>query len=195
LNRQRIAVLAVGALLLLAGPASAHQNGQVELFVKNLQFTPGQGGAMLHADMVDRDSGEKASGFTIRVTGVNNTGQALQPVAITEPGVSAEMGSQGGGHGHYEGVVPLGPGTWTLTVVAEQGASALPAVGSSRFVKLEVDLARGVAQLGGKKGGDDSSKVLWAGLAAALVAAGAGGAFVLARRRRPEPAAPAAQLT
>ena len=185
-------VLAVGAVFLLAGPVSAHQSGRVELFVKNLQFTSASGGVMLHADMVDRDSGEKASGFIIRVTGVNDAGQTLAPVGITEPGVSADMA--GRGHGHYEGLVPLGVGTWTLEVVAEQGSSALPAVGSTRPVQVEVDAAGGVVQShSGHRGGSDRG--LWLGLAAGLVAAGIIGAFVFERRRRPEPAPAGAQLT
>ena len=170
------AVLAVG--LTGSGVASAHNAGRVELLVTNLQFIhdPGSGpGVMVHADLIDRDSGASAAGFAI-VVSATGAGAPTGPVTLTDPG----------GHGHYEGLLPVGPGSWTVTAKAEQGTSALPALGSTRTAALEIDGSGAVAS-GGTHGGGSHAE-LWAVLAGALVALAAGCFLVL----RGPAAAPAA---
>jgi hypothetical protein len=155
----------------LTGPgvASAHNAGRVELLVTNLQFIhdPGSGqGVMVHADLIDRDSGASAAGFAV-VVSATGAGAPAGPVTLTDPR----------GRGHYEGLLSVGPGSWTVTATAEQGTSALPALGSTRTAAVEID-GSGAVTSGGSHGGGSHAE-LWAVLAAALLALAAGCFLVL----------------
>lgn len=171
------AVLAVG--LTGRGVASAHNAGRVELLVTNLQFIhdPGSGqGVMVHADLIDRDSGASAAGFAVVVT-ATGAGAPAGPVTLTDPQ----------GRGRYEGLLSVGPGSWTVTATAEQGTSALPALGSTRTAAVEID-GSGAVTSGGTHGGGSHTAV-WAALAAAALALVAGGVLVMNRRSSGGPAA------
>src|SRR5688572_15087903 len=107
---RRLGLVAVSQILGLfmvvtAPPVNAHSNGRVELFLKDLQVTPQAGGVLVSADMIDRDSGEAASGFVVKVTGTRRGGGALEGVVVNE---TRDV------PGRYGGTVPLGPGHWTL---------------------------------------------------------------------------------
>jgi hypothetical protein len=185
--------LRVGALLGVAlalvlvsvvssGVAGAHNAGRVELLVTNLKFNhEGHGtgaGVKVSADLIDRDSGASAGGFAIVMSAVGPNGQRAGPVTLTDAG----------GTGHYEGVLAIMPGAWTVTAKAEQGTSALPALGSTRRARVTFDDA-GVATEG--LGGGDSNLGVWVALVAAGFVLGAGGLLVVTRR----PAQPATATT
>jgi hypothetical protein len=121
--------------LLTPGVASAHNAGRVELLVTNLQFTRAPQGLAVSADLIDRDSGETAAGFVIVVTAAAAHGASAGPVTLTDAK----------GNGHYEGILSLASGDWTVTARAEQGTSTTPALGSSKAVQLKID-ATGAVQ-------------------------------------------------
>jgi hypothetical protein len=176
-----VAGMALGMALLAPGTAWAHNAGRVELLVTNLQFVHDPGsepGVMVHADLIDRDSGASASGFAIEVSGRGGAGAAAGPVTLTDAR----------GKGHYEGMLPLGPGSWTVTATAEQGTSALPALGSTRTAAVKIDANGAVVGAGSHGGG--SHTAVWAALVAAALALAAGGFLVLNRRSAGGPAVP-----
>jgi hypothetical protein len=119
-------VLAVA--LLGPGVASAHNAGRVELLITNLKFEHTGQGVTVSAHLIDRDSGAQAAGFAIVVSASAANGASAGPIALTDPG----------GTGRYEGFLPIAVGSWTVTARAEQGASALPALGSTRVAEVKV---------------------------------------------------------
>lgn len=121
--------------LLGSGIASAHNAGRVELLVTNLAFNRTPQGMAVGASLIDRDSGEVAAGFEVVVTASASHGASAGPVTLTDPK----------GNGRYEGLLPLGPGEWTVTLRAEQGRSTTPALGSSKTAQVKVD-ATGAVQ-------------------------------------------------
>ena len=121
--------------LLGSAVASAHNAGRVELLVTNLQFNRTPQGSAVGAELIDRDSGGPAAGFAIVVTASAGHGASAGPVTLTDPK----------GTGHYEGLLPLGPGEWTVTLRAEQGMSTTPALGNSKTAQVKVD-ATGTVQ-------------------------------------------------
>jgi hypothetical protein len=126
-------VLAVA--LLGPGVASAHNAGRVELLITDLEFEHTGQGVTVSANLIDRDSGVQAGGFAIVVSASAANGASAGPVTLTDPG----------GTGRYEGFLPIAVGSWTVTARAEQGASALPALGSTRVAQVKVD-GSGVVQ-------------------------------------------------
>jgi len=171
-------VLAAALCLIPAG-AYAHNAGRVELLVTNLKFVPAAGGTGVTADLIDRDSGDVAAGFAIVVTAREEGGAEAGPVTMLDPQAT----------GHYEGVLvfPNGPGAWTVTARAEQGSSALPALGSSRTVTVKLDEKGAVTEVRGE--GDGSDTATWMALtgAGAVLAAGA---YLLLTRKSGESASP-----
>ena len=165
-------VLAAGILAGTGGVAQAHNAGRVELLVSNLQFHSMGRNVMVAADLIDRDSGASAAGFAIVVNASRSDGAAAGPVTLTDAR----------GVGHYEGMLGAGPGSWTVTAKAEQGTSALPALGSTRTAQVKVDpdgmVSTGDAHHGG------SSTGIWVALIAALAVLGAGAVLLLSRRGR-----------
>jgi len=127
-------ILAVVGLL-GTGVASAHNAGRVELLVTNLAFNRTPQGLAIGASLIDRDSGEVAAGFAVVVNASAAHGASAGPLTLTDPK----------GSGRYEGLLPLGPGDWTVTVRAEQGTSTTPALGSSKTATVKVD-ATGAVQ-------------------------------------------------
>jgi hypothetical protein len=175
------AALSLAVSLTAPGAAWAHSAGRIELLVTNLQFSPGPGsgqGVMVHADLIDRDSGASAAGFAVVVSATGADGAPAGPVTMTDPR----------GTGHYEGVLPVRPGSWTVTATAEQGTSALPALGSTRTTALEIDPS-GAVTSGGSHGGGSRAGV-WAALAMAALVLAAGGVLVMNRRSSGGSAAP-----
>ena len=166
-----LAVVGTSALTGLLGSAvaSAHNAGRVELLVTNLGFTPMGHGLMVRADLIDRDSGAPAAGFAIDVSARGGDGAAAGPVTL----------SDSSGTGHYEGMLSVGAGSWTITAKAEQGTSALPALGSTRTTSVKLD-ERGALTQGSHRGGSDTGVwvALAAGAAVLLV-----GAFLLVSHR------------
>lgn len=137
--RRSLLAGALGAVLMtlatLAAPsaAGAHSAGRVQLLVSKLDFrpvAPGAGsGVVVSADLIDRDSGEPAAGFAVSVTAQDAQGATAGPVTLTDPR----------GTGRYEGRLAIGPGSWTVTARAEQGTSAVPALGSAKAAGVTVD--------------------------------------------------------
>ncbi|HVW32639.1 MAG TPA: hypothetical protein VHL53_08885, partial [Acidimicrobiia bacterium] len=171
--KRRLAVvlaLVVGAIIGTGGGAQAHNAGRVELLVTNLAFDHMDHDVMVSADLIDRDSGASAAGFAVVVSAVRSDGTAAGPVTLTDPR----------GTGHYEGMLAAGPGSWTVTAKAEQGTSALPALGSTRTALIKVD-AHGVVVAGhGHRGGTNTG--LWVALAVAAAVLLAGALLLLGRR-------------
>ena len=134
---KRAAVVMILAAVGLLGPgaASAHNAGRVELLVTNLAFNPTPQGLAVGASLIDRDSGAVAAGFAVVATATAAHGASAGPVTFTDPK----------GNGRYEGLLPLAPGDWTVTVRAEQGSSTTPALGSSKTATVKVD-ATGAVQ-------------------------------------------------
>ena len=122
--------------LMGSGVASAHNAGRVELLVTNLVFNRTPQGLAVGASLIDRDSAEVAAGFAIVVTASASHGASAGPVTLTDPK----------GSGRYEGLLPLGPGEWTVTARAEQGTSTTPALGSSKTALVKVDATGAVAE-------------------------------------------------
>ncbi len=120
------------------GAASAHNAGRVELLVTNLVFNRTPEGLAVGASLIDRDSAAVAAGFAVVVTASASHGASAGPVTLTDPK----------GSGRYEGLLPLGPGEWTVTARAEQGTSTTPALGSSKSALVKVDATGAVADEG-----------------------------------------------
>lgn len=171
------------AALAVPGPAGAHSAGRVELLVTNLRFSHeahGTGSPVrVSADLIDRDSGESAAGFAIVVSAVGRNGDQAGPATLADPQ----------GRGHYEGVLALLPGTWTVTARAEQGTSALPALGSTRRARVTLDDSGLVAK---SLGGGGSDLGMWAALVGAGAVLGLGG-LLLVTRRTPTAGTPVGQ--
>jgi len=176
------AALAVAVAMVAPGVAWAHSAGRVQLLVTNLGFShgmaPGQMGQMGHmgpglmvsADLIDRDSGASAAGFAIVVTATGADGASAGPVTLTDPR----------GTGHYEGRLAVGPGAWKVTARAEQGTSALPALGSTRTTEVKLDTSGAVTHGGAAGGG--SGPGVWIALAAAALVLAVGGFLVMTRK-------------
>lgn len=167
-----LAVMATVAAVVLGtgGAAEAHNAGRVELLVTNLQFGRMGHDVMVSADLIDRDSGASAAGFAVVVSAGRADGASAGPVTLADSR----------GTGHYEGMLPAGPGSWTVTAKAEQGLSALPALGSTRTALLKVDAAGAVSQGDAHHGGSHTG--LWVALLAAVAVLGAGGVLLLGRK-------------
>jgi hypothetical protein len=163
-----------------ATTALAHSNGRIELFIARLEVAPAPGGVALSATMSDLDSAEPASGFGVSARAVNAAGQALGPIQLVEPQTSGTVNP--GARGHYQGVLPLGPGTWQITATSEQGQSAIPALaGHSKTVMVTIGQAGTVHT---STGGGSTSRALLIGVSLALLAVLGVGLALLAHRRR-----------
>jgi len=159
------------AVLVVPGAAWAHNAGRVELLVTKLAFSHDMGrGIMVGADLIDRDSGASAAGFAISVSARSADGASAGPVTLTDPR----------GTGHYEGMLAVGPGSWTVTAKAEQGTSTLPALGSTRTATVKLDESGAVTSGGSHGGGSDLG--LWVALGAAALVLAVGGFMVLTRK-------------
>jgi hypothetical protein len=163
LRRAAIGTVLAAALCLIPAAAYAHNAGRVELLVTNLKFAPTAGGTGVRADLIDRDSGDVAAGFAIVVTAREESGAQVGPVTMLDPQ----------GSGHYEGVLVTRPGAWTVTAKADQGSSALPALGSSRTVTVNLDEKGAVTEVRGQGGGSDTATWLALTGAGAVLALGA----------------------
>jgi hypothetical protein len=170
-------MVVAATLCLMPAAAHAHNAGRVELLVTNLKFAPAAGGTGVSADLIDRDSGDVAAGFAIVVTAREESGAEAEPITMLDPR----------GTGHYEGVIVTRPGEWTVTARAEQGTSALPALGSSRTVTVKLDDKGAVTEVRGEGGGTDTAT--WLALSGAGVVL-ALGAYLLLARKSGEPVTP-----
>lgn len=162
--------MVLAAALLAPGVASAHNQSRVELLVTNLELTGAKQGVMVSADLIDRDSGASAAGFAITVSARRSDGATVGPVTMTDPRNT----------GHYEAPLAVGPGSWTVTAQAEQGMSALPALGSTRTVTVKVDEQGAVTQ--GSSHGGGSNLGLWVALGAGALVLIAGGFLAMTRK-------------
>ena len=163
-------LLGLLAFVLVSVPAaSAHQGGQVELFVAGLSVSRSTGGYEVTARVVDRDSGDAAGGFKVTITGAAEHGQNLPATALI-----------GKGDANYAALIALAPGVWKLNVAAEQGDSTVSAIGSNRNFTVRIN-ADGSVSLGG--GGSGSGAAIAAVLGAVVVVALVA-VFAVARRRR-----------
>ena len=170
--RLLLAVLgAVLAVVTVAGPGGAHSGGKVQLFLKDLKVERAGTGYDVTAVIVDRDSGEAATGFSTTIEGRSGEGQAFPATQMT-----AESG------GTYRLSLPADPGSWTVTVrsVAVPGTDdAVPLVDQKQISFP----AEGSTETSGDGDGGGSGAVM-----ALIVAVGLAGVagVAFARRRRPE---------
>lgn len=135
--RRGLALIVLAAVASLTpGIAWAHNAGRVELLVTNVSFNRTPQGMAVGASLIDRDSGEVAAGFAVVVTASAAHGASAGPVTLTDPT----------GSGRYEGLLPLAPGDWTVTLRAEQGTSTTPVLGSSKTAGVKVDAAGAVSE-------------------------------------------------
>ena len=108
----RIKIGAALALVLagsLAGPAAAHTNGRVQLWVDHLALRSGGGNEWtLSVTLVDADSGTPQPGFDVAVEGSDDAGHSLGTIVLTDAG--------GGG---YTATLTADPGRWSLLVRAD----------------------------------------------------------------------------
>ena len=173
---RRLLLVVVGALLalaVLAGPAGAHSGGKVQLFLKDLKVERAGTGYDITAVIVDRDSGEAATGFSTTLEGRSADGLAFAATPM-----EAER------DGIYRVSVAAEPGSWTLTLrsVAVPGTDdAVPLVDKKRVTFP----TEGSAEAAGDGGGGGGSSAVMA-LVVVVGLVGVGG-VALARRRRPEP--------
>ncbi len=138
MSTQRQAVgkagLLVAALLVsLARPAEvyAHAGNRVQLYVHDLGVRlAGAGQWIVHAEMVDADSGQPAPGFSVVASGTTPGGR-FGPTTLHDPGDA----------GRYEAVVAGGPGPWTVIVEADAKLGGEPAVPFARTWSLAVEEA------------------------------------------------------
>ena len=110
----------------VAGLQPRHEDGQVELYVSDFHVHPEGDAQRAHATVVDRDSGTPAPGFDVTMTATGR-GTTVGPIALTSDD-----------EGNYTAVVELEPGSWTVTIRAQQGGSATPAKASSGTFTIEV---------------------------------------------------------
>src|SRR5205814_7473674 len=129
-------------------------------------------GLTARADLIARDSGASAAGFAIVVTATGADAASAGPVTLTEPR----------GTGHYEGLLAVGPGAWKVTARAEQGTSALPALGSTRTTEVKLDTS-GAVTPGGAAGGGPGPGA-WIAPAGAALVLGVGGCLGMRRQAR-----------
>lgn len=174
MRKPRLLLAVVGAVLAvvtLAGPVGAHSGGKVQLFLKDLKVERADTGYDITAMLVDRDSGEAATGYSTTLEGRSAEGQAFPATQMT-----AES------RGTYRLSLPADPGSWTVTVrsVAVPGVDdALPLV-DQKQISFPTE---GSADASGDGGGGGSGAVM--ALIVALALAGVA-AVAFARRRRPE---------
>ena len=117
-------LLVTTLLVSLALPAAvyAHAGNRLQLYVHNLAIRPaGPGGWMVHAEVIDADSGQPAPGFDVVASGNTPTGR-FGPTSLLDPSDA----------GRYEAVVPGGSGPWTITVKADARLGGEPAVPFAR---------------------------------------------------------------
>jgi len=166
-----LVVLIAAVVLGTGGGAWAHNAGRVELLVTHLQFDRMGHDVMVSADLIDRDSGASAAGFAVVVNAVRSDGTAIGPVTLADTR----------GTGHYQGMLAAPQGSWTVTAKAEQGNSALPALGSTRVARLKVDAAGAVSQGDAHRGGGSDTGV-WVALIVAGAVLAAGVALLISRK-------------
>ena len=144
--RRRLAVvtalvLAVAGVVVGAAPAVAHQDGAIELWVGSADFEASAAGVHVRVELVDRDSGSEAPGFAASAVVVDGGGEVVDRVILDETSA-----------GTYEADLALGPGTWEVTISADQGDSPLPALKADREFELMVDETGGVEVVSGGGG-------------------------------------------
>lgn len=173
----RLLIALLGALLAVvacAAAAGAHSGGKVQLFLKDLRVERTGSGYDVTAVLVDRDSGETATGFSTTLEGRSADGQSFP---------ATQMAAES--RGVYQLSLPADPGNWTVTLraVAVPGTDdAIPLVDQKQIsFPLEGSTAIGS---GGGGGGGNTGTVM--ALVVAVALAGLGGA-ALARRKRPGP--------
>ena len=165
-----VIIVAAAAVLGTGGGAWAHNAGRVELLVTNLHFDRMGHDVMVSADLIDRDSGASAAGFAVVVNAVNTDGKSVGPLTLADSK----------GTGHYEGMLAAGEGSWTVTAKAEQGNSALPALGSTRTAQVKVDATGAVSQGNAHHGGSNTG--IWVALIVAGAVLGAGALLLISRK-------------
>lgn len=164
-------VLAIG----LPGPASAHSNGRVQLWVDRLVLhSTGGDNWTVSVSMVDADSGTPQPGFDVGVDGRDDLGHALGPLLLTD-----------GGAGEYAAPLTAAPGQWSVDVRADTLPGGVRGVPLRKtypvFLEPGKDVSIDSSAPGGSGSGGGSAPVLMMMVAAAAVAA----VLLLARRRRP----------
>ncbi len=116
-------------VVLFVSPASAHHpEGQISLWVSDIQLESTQDGLRIVASLVERDEGTVAPGFGILVEAENENRQIESQVELLE-NASAQ----------YEGFIELGSGEWVLIFTAHEGPSSLPVIRSSRQQSVTID--------------------------------------------------------
>lgn len=189
MRKPRLLLAVAGALfatVAVAAPAGAHAGGRIQLFLKDLKVEAGDGGYNLTALLVDRDSGEVATGFSTTAQGTSADGRTFPESRMT-----AESG------GVYRLSVPADPGDWTVTLrsvavpgtdeaqpLADQKRITFPVPGAAPAPATPGAGEEATAGTGGDGGGGSGGVIA---LIVVVALAGVGGVF-FAKRRRPSPA-------
>jgi hypothetical protein len=134
-TRRRILCGVAAALALVttgSGPALAHSNGKVQLWVDHLGLH--SGGAndwTVTVTLVDADSGTPQPGFDVAVEGSDDAGHSLAPMALTDSG-----------GGRYTAGFTAEPGRWSLVVRGETRPGGTPGVRCARPIRWSSSPAR-----------------------------------------------------
>jgi hypothetical protein len=131
------ASLTVALLWSIAAPPAvyAHAGNRVELYVHDLAVRPsGPGEWVVHADIVDADSGRPAPGFDVVASGTAGSAR-FGPVTLDDPANT----------GRYEAVVSGPSGPWAVTLEARArpgGEAAVPFTRTWNIVVAEAGMTQ-----------------------------------------------------
>ncbi|MGH9041204.1 MAG: hypothetical protein ACRDZ3_13340 [Acidimicrobiia bacterium] len=171
------AAMAVVLAVTLAGPALAHSDGRVQLWVDRLALQPGAGiDWTLTVDMVDADSGTPQPGFDVAVEGRDEAGHSFAPVLMTDAG-----------RGRYTAQVAADPGRWSMDLRGDSLPGGTPGVPLRKSYSMVLEAGKDLTiETAASPGGGSGSGGIGSGvLVGAVFAVVVGAGLILARRRRP----------
>jgi hypothetical protein len=177
MRQPRLLALVAGLVLALVGPAfpaAAHSGGKAELFMRAVKVEPAEtdGSYQITVNLIDRDSGERMSGYAASVEGTNANGGRIEPTPLT-----ALVG------GVYTAPVAASPGDWTLTIRANGVpgvGDAVPLAVTQRISFTDKATTAGAAADSGGDGGGAAGAIV--AVVAVLALGGVGAAFVMKRK-------------
>ena len=126
------------AAVVLGTPAYAHHGAggpkTAELVVNEVSLEPAQQGWRIGTTLRDATSGEALAGFAVEARGSADGAPPVGPVALADPD----------GDGHYEGSLPLSPGSWALTIAANELPGGEPGKAFSRTWNVALHAGKAV---------------------------------------------------